>query len=168
MLAGHIQILCIVSIIFIMARYGGVLLGGTSYLYNCTIVGNDKYGCWAWNNNQHFFNVVIFGNESEWNGNLPNKDSAEFVGCASSGSARIVTGGEFGVKVISDDAFANYATVGEYLFVRGRAFANTIILVLLSVLSAVPRTWKASSAYVWSAEAWATPSLIPLRRACTI
>ena len=32
MLAGHIQILCIVSIIFIMARYGGVLLGGMSFI----------------------------------------------------------------------------------------------------------------------------------------
>ncbi len=32
MLAGHIQILCMVSIIFIMAKYGGVLLGGMSAL----------------------------------------------------------------------------------------------------------------------------------------
>ena len=33
--------------------------------------------------------------------------------------------------------FANYALVGEYLFVRGRAFANTLILVLLSVLASL-------------------------------
>ena len=63
---------------------GGVLMTGTSYLYNSTIVNNEKYGCWAWNNNQHFFNVVIYGNMngenlSEWNGNLPNNASAEFV-----------------------------------------------------------------------------------------
>ena len=32
MLAGHIQILCMVSIIFIMAKYGGVLLGGMSFI----------------------------------------------------------------------------------------------------------------------------------------
>ena len=34
-------------------------------------------------------------------------------------------------------AFANYALVGEYLFVRGRAFANTLILVVLSVLASL-------------------------------
>ena len=87
---------------------GGVLLGGASYLYNCTIVKNQKYGCWAWSNNQHFFNVVVYGNESEWNGNLPNNESAEFVSCASSSSARIVTGDDFGVIVIDDSAFADY------------------------------------------------------------
>lgn len=32
MLAGHIQILCMVCIIFIMAKYGGVLLGGMSVI----------------------------------------------------------------------------------------------------------------------------------------
>ena len=32
-------------------------------------------------------------------------------------------------------AFANYRLVGEYLFVRGRAFLNTVLLVLLSVLA---------------------------------
>lgn len=32
MLAGHIQILCMVSIIFIVAKYGGVLLGGMSFI----------------------------------------------------------------------------------------------------------------------------------------
>ena len=35
------------------------------------------------------------------------------------------------------DAFSNYATVGEYLFVRGRAFVNTLILVILSVLASL-------------------------------
>ncbi len=32
-------------------------------------------------------------------------------------------------------AFANYRTVGEYLFLRGQAFGNTVLLVLLSVLA---------------------------------
>ena len=32
MLAGHIQILCMVCIVFIMAKYGGVLLGGMSVI----------------------------------------------------------------------------------------------------------------------------------------
>ena len=32
MLAGHIQILCMVCIVFIMAKYGGVMLGGMSVI----------------------------------------------------------------------------------------------------------------------------------------
>ena len=92
---------------------GGVLMTGTSYLYSSTVVNNQKYGCWAWNNNQHFFNVVIYGNESEWNGNLPNNASAEFAGCASSSSARIVTDGDFGVTVVTDADFSDYAN-GNY------------------------------------------------------
>ncbi len=102
---------------------GGVLLGGASYLYNCTVGGNQKYGCWAWNNNQHFFNVAIYGNESEWNGNLPNNASAEFIGCASSGSARIVTDGDFGVKVITDSDFADCAN-GDYRPAIGSALID--------------------------------------------
>ena len=35
------------------------------------------------------------------------------------------------------NAIANYRLVGEFLFVRGRAFFNTIVLVLLSVLAAL-------------------------------
>ena len=92
---------------------GGVLMTGTSYFYSSTVVGNQKYGCWAWNNNQHFFNVAIYGNESEWNGNLPNNASAEFKGCASSSSARIVTDGDFGVTVVDDSDFVDFAS-GDY------------------------------------------------------
>jgi len=36
-----------------------------------------------------------------------------------------------------EGAAANYRLVGEYLFVRGRAFANTILLVLLSILASL-------------------------------
>ena len=92
---------------------GGVLMTGTSYFYSSTVVGNQKYGCWAWNNNQHFFNVAIYGNESEWNGNLPNNALAEFKGCASSSSARIVTDGDFGVTVVDDSDFVDFAS-GDY------------------------------------------------------
>lgn len=102
---------------------GGVLLGSAANIYNCTVVNNDKYGCWAWSNNQHFFNVVIYGNESEWNGNLPNNASAEFSGCASSSSARIVTDGNFGVIVIADSDFANYAN-GDYRPSAGSALID--------------------------------------------
>ncbi len=92
---------------------GGVLMTGTSYLYSSTIVSNENYGCWAWNNNQHFFNVVIFGNASEWNGNLPNNKEAEIKGCASSAGSRLVTDGDFGVVTVSASDFADYAN-GDY------------------------------------------------------
>ena len=115
---------------------GGVLMTGTSYLYNSTIVNNENFGCWAWNNNQHFFNVVIYGNASEWNGNLPNNASAEFVGCASSDAARIVTDGSFGVITITDSDFADYAN-GDYRPVTGSA--------LIDAGSADPRGASAST-----------------------
>ncbi len=44
---------------------------------------------------------------------------------------------EHGTRDFWRDAFANYRTVGDYLFVRGRAFVNTIILVVLSVLASL-------------------------------
>ena len=102
---------------------GGVLMTGTSYFYNSTVVANQKYGCWAWNNNQHFFNVAIYGNESEWNGNLPNNASAEFKGCASSSSARIVTDGDFGVTVVTGSDFVDYAN-GDYHPASGSALID--------------------------------------------
>ena len=102
---------------------GGVLLGSAAYVYNCTVVGNDKYGVWSWNKTQHLFNVVVYGKESEWNGELPTNASAEIVSCASSSSSRLVTGGDFGVKVITDEAFANYAN-GDYRPAVGSALID--------------------------------------------
>ena len=92
---------------------GGVLLGSASYLYNCSIVNNREYGCWSWNKTQHLFNVVVFGNESEWNGELPINASAEILGCASSAGSRLVTDGNFGVVTVSASDFADYAN-GDY------------------------------------------------------
>lgn len=44
---------------------------------------------------------------------------------------------DHGLRDFLSNAVANYRLVGEYLFVRGRAFVNTIVLVLLSVLAAL-------------------------------
>lgn len=44
---------------------------------------------------------------------------------------------DHGWRDFLSDAFANYRTVGDYLFVRGRAFFNTIVLVILSVLASL-------------------------------
>ena len=44
---------------------------------------------------------------------------------------------EHGWRDFLEGALANYRLVGDYLFLRGRAFANTILLVLLSVLASL-------------------------------
>lgn len=44
---------------------------------------------------------------------------------------------DHGTRDFWADAVGNYRTVGQYLFLRGRAFANTIILVVLSVLASL-------------------------------
>lgn len=73
---------------------GGVLMGGTSYLYNLTIVNNKKYGTWSWTATQHLYNCIIFGNTGdddvtvkEWSGNQPNSSSAHFLNCATAEGA---------------------------------------------------------------------------------
>ena len=42
---------------------------------------------------------------------------------------------EHGWRDFFRSAFANYRLVGEYLFIRGRAFLNTLLLVLFSVVA---------------------------------
>lgn len=44
---------------------------------------------------------------------------------------------EYGWRDYFKGAFANYSLVADYLFIRGRAFANTIILVLLTILASL-------------------------------
>lgn len=44
---------------------------------------------------------------------------------------------DHGWRDFLDSAFSNYRLTAEYLFVRGRAFANTVLLVFLSVLAAL-------------------------------
>ena len=44
---------------------------------------------------------------------------------------------DHGWRDFLDSCGANYRLVGDYLFVRGRAFANTLLLVLLSVLASL-------------------------------
>ena len=48
-----------------------------------------------------------------------------------------VTFARHGWRDFLKDAFANYRTVSEFLFLRGRAFANTLLLVILSVLASL-------------------------------
>lgn len=99
---------------------GGVLFVGTSYLYNCTVVNNDKYGVWAWNNSAHVFNTVIYGNteggnNKDWTGNMPNDTSAEFLNNAvtASGSRHSETDYPTVVLLSDTSAFADYAN-GDY------------------------------------------------------
>ena len=44
---------------------------------------------------------------------------------------------EHGWRDFAQSAFANYRLVGDYLFLRGRAFANTILLVILTILASL-------------------------------
>lgn len=99
---------------------GGVLFVGTSYLYNCTVVNNDKYGIWAWNNSAHVFNTVIYGNteggnNKDWTGNMPNGTSAEFLNNAvtASGSRHSETDYPTVVLLYDTSAFADYEN-GDY------------------------------------------------------
>ena len=99
---------------------GGVLFVGTSFLYNCTVVNNDKYGVWAWNNSAHVFNTVIYGNtengsNKDWTGNMPNGDSAEFLNNAVTASGSRHSETDYPTVVLLDDtsAFADYEN-GDY------------------------------------------------------
>lgn len=109
---------------------GGVLLGGTSYLYNCTIVDNDKYGVWAWNNTQHIFNTVIYGNtdgdsNKDWTGNMPENSSAEFLNNAvtENGSRHTTSVYPTLVLLADDSAFVDYAN-GDYSPAPGGALVD--------------------------------------------
>lgn len=99
---------------------GGVLFVGTSYLYNCTVVNNDKYGIWAWNTSAHVFNTVIYGNtdganNKDWTGDMPNGTSAEFLNNAvtASGSRHSETDYPTVVLLYDTSAFADYEN-GDY------------------------------------------------------
>lgn len=99
---------------------GGVLLGGRSYLYSCTVVNNSKYGFWSWSANQHVVDTVIFGNtdngeNKDWNGNMPNDASAEFLNNALTESGSRFTAAAYPTAVFlsNDSAFEDY-TNGDY------------------------------------------------------
>lgn len=108
---------------------GGVLLGGTSYIYNTTVVGNDKYGTWSWSATQHIYNSVFYGNTNgesvaEWTGNLPS--SADyFQNCAVSSNNGRFTTDDFSTLVLLSDstAFTDYAN-GDYTPVAGSALVD--------------------------------------------
>ena len=108
---------------------GGILLGGTSYLYNCTVVDNEPYGVWAWSATQHIFNTVVFGNTKngavdEWDGNMPNSSTAEFLNCAlSEDNGRFDTSTFPSLALIDDSAFADYAN-GDYSPAPGGALVD--------------------------------------------
>ena len=95
---------------------GGVVMQSNGYLYSSTIVNNGQYGYWAWNDNQHVFNTVIYGNtandaNADWTGNMPNGDSAVFLNNALTESGSRHTTGDYPTVVLltDDSAFADYA-----------------------------------------------------------
>ena len=107
---------------------GGVLMIGTAYLYSSTVVNNDKYGCWAWNVNQNFYNNVIFGNaldgaNKDWTGNLPNAGTFLNNALTESGSRHTTSAYPTIVLLADDSAFADYAN-GDYRPAAGSALID--------------------------------------------
>ena len=112
------------------SQCGGVLFVGTSYLYNCTVVNNDKFGIWAWNTSAHVFNTVIYGNtengsNKDWTGNMPTASTAEFLNNAvtESGSRHTKTDYPTVVLLADDSAFTDYAS-GDYSPASGGALVD--------------------------------------------
>lgn len=97
---------------------GGALLGATSYIYNTTIVGNNKWGVWSWNKTHHIYNTIIYGNTkentiNEWTGDLPS--SAEyFQNCASSDNQRLTAATFPTLVVLSDNSSFTDFENGDY------------------------------------------------------
>ncbi len=121
---------------------GGVLLGAPSYLYNMTIVNNQKYGVWSWSHTQHLYNCIIFGNtgddgttRKEWSGNSPDASDAHFLNCATSEDSMSQTAYPTLVYVAEGD-FADYGA-GDYRPAAGGA--------LVDAGAADPRGAEASS-----------------------
>ena len=108
---------------------GGVLMQASGSIYSSTIVSNGQYGVWAWNSNQHVFNTVIYGHASggsnaDWNGDMPDGPSADFLNNALSLSGRF---SDYVYPTIvllaSADAFADYAN-GDYRPIPGSALVD--------------------------------------------
>ena len=108
---------------------GGALLGATSYIYNSTITGNEKWGVWSWNKTQHIYNTIVYNNKNgdainEWAGDIPS--SADyFQHCAVSADNQRFTQEAFPTLVLLPDnsAFANYEN-GDYAPAAGSALID--------------------------------------------
>lgn len=119
---------------------GGALLGGTSKLYNCSIINNQKYGIWSWTANQTLVNCVIYGNTNagairEWSGNQPTHSQATFLNCATSAGS------------LSQTTFPTLVVVAEGDFVdyAGGNYRPTEYSALVDAGATDPRGQAASS-----------------------
>ena len=106
---------------------GGVLMNGTATLYSCTIVNNEKYGCWAWGATKHLYNTIVYGNTNngtinEWNGDLPGSSSV-VTNSATSTDSRLKPASYPSLVVIDDSAFTDYAS-GDYSPASGGALVD--------------------------------------------
>lgn len=101
---------------------GGILLGSSVSMYNCSVVANEKYGIWGWSASKtsKLVNCVFFGNQNnganaDWTGDRPTLASgAVFDNCAAtSESATLSTETYSTLVLISSTDFADYAN-GDY------------------------------------------------------
>ena len=94
--------------------------------------GNEKYSTWlalkSWYTERalargDFISRALPHPRSDHAADIRNALAVQFI--------------EHGWRDFAESALANYRLVGDYLFLRGRAFANTIVLVLLSILASL-------------------------------
>ncbi len=108
---------------------GLVLPGGSTHLYNLTIVNNVGSGVWSWNASQLFYNTVIYGNRKtdgsnrDWAGDKPSSSGA-FVNCAVGADSGFTAGSYSGLVLLSDSScFADY-TNSDYRPSEGGVLTN--------------------------------------------
>ena len=102
---------------------GGILSGTQGHFFSTTIVANEAYGFWAWNQSQAFENCVLFGNVAtteegvvprEYWGNQPAGDNGKFVNCAMSAAGALSQTTYSTLVVMNGESdFVDYAS-GDY------------------------------------------------------
>ena len=93
---------------------------------------DPKYAAWLDFKREYLRDAVARGDFVSRTMPLPLSEHAAEIR-----EALAVQFAEHGWRDFLEGAFANYRLVADYLFVRGRAFANTILLVVLSVLASL-------------------------------
>lgn len=108
---------------------GLVLPGGSTHLYNLTIVNNVGAGIWSWNVSQFLYNTVIYGNRKsdgtnrDWAGNKPGAAGA-FVNCAVGTDSGFAANSYPGLVLLNGASdFADYAN-GDYRPAAGGVLAE--------------------------------------------
>jgi ABC-type glycerol-3-phosphate transport system permease component len=93
---------------------------------------NEKTRAWCELKRRYVSNAIERGDFISRTVPYPLKPSAAEVR-----NAIAIQFAEHGWRDFAESALSNYRLVGDYLFLRGRAFANTILLVVLTILASL-------------------------------